>query len=393
MRQFFSELRNFFRRGDMVLLFLCVGTSAFGCLMIASATNYMGYVRYVAVQIFAIVAGIIAYAVVSSIDIRSLAERRGLLVVFNTVLLLTLLTPYGVDVNGNRSWLSFPFLPFNIQPAEFCKITYVIIMASVMNTYQDRVSSLRSIFMMCFHLLLAAGLNLAVSSDAGVSLIFVFIFLVAAFAGGVKLIWFLLGGGAIVAAVPFIWTYVMKEYQRRRILVLFDPSIDPLGLNERYQMLHSQRSLNGGGMTGQGLFNGHRTQSGALFAQHTDFIFSAIGEEMGYLGCVLVIVMLVLIIIRCIHVGTRSPDYLRKLVCFGVAGALIFQTLSNVGMCMGITPVIGLTLPFISYGGSSILSMFMMMGLVSGVHARPTRPVHERYIHAPLSGRAAYNED
>jgi len=393
LRQFFSELRNFFRRGDMVLLFLCVGTSAFGCLMIASATNYMGYVRYVAVQIFAIVAGIIAYAVVSSIDIRSLAERRGLLVVFNTVLLLTLLTPYGVDVNGNRSWLSFPFLPFNIQPAEFCKITYVIIMASVMNTYQDRVSSLRSIFMMCFHLLLAAGLNLAVSSDAGVSLIFVFIFLVAAFAGGVKLIWFLLGGGAIVAAVPFIWTYVMKEYQRRRILVLFDPSIDPLGLNERYQMLHSQRSLNGGGMTGQGLFNGHRTQSGALFAQHTDFIFSAIGEEMGYLGCVLVIVMLVLIIIRCIHVGTRSPDYLRKLVCFGVAGALIFQTLSNVGMCMGITPVIGLTLPFISYGGSSILSMFMMMGLVSGVHARPTRPVHERYIHAPLSGRAAYNED
>ena len=377
----------------MVLLFLCVGTSAFGCLMIASATNYMGYVRYVAVQIFAIVAGIIAYAVVSSIDIRSLAERRGLLVVFNTVLLLTLLTPYGVDVNGNRSWLSFPFLPFNIQPAEFCKITYVIIMASIMNTYQDRVSSLRSIFMMCFHLLLAAGLNLAVSSDAGVSLIFVFIFLVAAFAGGVKLIWFLLGGGAIAAAVPFIWTYVMKEYQRRRILVLFDPSIDPLGLNERYQMLHSQRSLNGGGMTGQGLFNGHRTQSGALFAQHTDFIFSAIGEEMGYLGCVLVIVMLVLIIIRCIHVGTRSPDYLRKLVCFGVAGALIFQTLSNVGMCMGITPVIGLTLPFISYGGSSILSMFMMMGLVSGVHARPTRPVHERYIHAPLSGRAAYNED
>ena len=394
MRQFFSELRNFFRRGDMVLLFLCVGTSAFGCLMIASATNYMGYVRYVAVQIFAIIAGILAYAVVSSIDVRALAERRGLLVLFNTVLLLLLLTPYGSEVNGNRSWLNFPFLPFNVQPAEFCKITYVIIMASVMNTYQDRVSSLRSIFMMCFHLLLVAGLNIAVSSDAGVSLIFVFIFLVAAFAGGVKLIWFLLGGGAVAAAIPFIWTYVMKEYQRRRIEVLFNPEIDPQGLNERYQMLHSLRSLNGGGMTGQGLFKGHRTQSGALFAQHTDFIFSAIGEEMGYLGCVLVIVMLVLIIIRCIHVGTRSPDYLRKLVCFGVAGALIFQTLSNVGMCMGITPVIGLTLPFISYGGSSILSMFMMMGLVSGVHARPTRPVHERYIHAPLRSRSDhYHEE
>jgi rod shape determining protein RodA len=149
-------------------------------------------------------------------------------------------------------------------------------------------------------------------------------------------------------------------------------------------MLRSLRSLNGGGMTGQGLFQGHRTQSGALVAQHTDFIFSAIGEEVGYLGCILVVVMLALIIALCIYVGVRSPDYLRKLVCFGAAGALIFQTLSNVGMCMGVTPVIGLTLPFISYGGSSLLSMFIMMGLVSGVYARPTRPIHERYIHAPI---------
>jgi rod shape determining protein RodA len=155
-------------------------------------------------------------------------------------------------------------------------------------------------------------------------------------------------------------------------------------MDERYQMLRSLRSLNGGGMTGQGLFNGHRTQSGALVAQHTDFIFSAIGEEMGYVGCVIVIIMLVLIIVRCIYVGTKSPDYMRKLVCFGAAGALIFQTISNVGMCMGVLPVIGLTLPFISYGGSSVLSMFIMMGLVSGVHARPTRPIHERYIHAPI---------
>ena len=384
MRQFFSELRNFFRRGDMVLLFLCVGTSAFGCLMIASATNYLGFVRYVAVQIFAILAGVVMYALVSSFDVRILTERRGWLVLFNTILLVLLLSPFGLEINGNRSWLSFPFLPFNVQPAEFCKITYVIIMASVMNTYQDRVSSIRSVFRMLVHLALVAGLNWAVSGDAGVSLIFVFIFLIMAFAGGVKLFWFLLGGGLVVTAVPFIWNFVMKEYQRRRILVLFDPSIDPLGMNERYQIVRSLRSLNGGGLTGQGLFSGNRTQQGALVAQHTDLIFSAIGEEMGYLGCILVMVMLILIIIRCVYVGTKSPDYMRKVLCFGVAGALIFQTLSNVGMCMGVTPVIGLTLPFISYGGSSILSMYIMMGLVSGVHARPTRPIHERYIQAPI---------
>ena len=379
MRQIFSELKNFFRRGDMVLLFLCVGASAFGC-----TNNYRGYEHYVAVQIIAILAGVVAYAIVSSIDIRGIAERRGLLVIFNTILLLLLLTPYGVEHGGNRSWLQFPKLPFEIQPAEFCKISYVIIMASVMNTYQNRVSSIRSVISMGFHLLLVGGLNYIISGDAGVTLIFVFIFVIMACAGGVKLIWFLIGIGGLVAAAPFIWTYGMTERQRLRIEVLYNPNIDPLGMDERYHILRSLRSLNGGGMTGQGLFNGHRTQTGALNAQHTDFIFSAIGEEMGYLGCVLVIVMLVLIIVRCVYVGTRSPDYMRKLLCFGVAGALIFQTLSNVGMCMGVTPIIGLTLPFISYGGSSILSLYVMMGLVSGVYARPTRPIHERYIHAPI---------
>ena len=149
-------------------------------------------------------------------------------------------------------------------------------------------------------------------------------------------------------------------------------------------MLQSQKSLNAGGLTGQGLFNGNRTQAGALYAQHTDFIFSSIGEEMGYVGCLLVLAMLLSIVARCIYVGVKNPDFLRKMLCFGVAAALIFQIFINVGMCIGVVPVIGLTLPFISYGGSSIVSLYAMMGLVSGVHARPQRPVHERYIQAPI---------
>ena len=140
------------------------------------------------------------------------------------------------------------------------------------------------------------------------------------------------------------------------------------------------RSLTGGGWTGQGLFNGIRTQNGELFAQHTDFIFSAIGEELGFQGCAAVLAMLGLIVWRCIAVGRRSPDYTRRLVCFGAAAALLFQILINVGMCIGIMPVIGLTLPFISYGGSSVVSLYAMLGLVSGVCARPVAPTHERYI-------------
>ena len=385
MRQFISELKSFPRRGDLILLLLCVVTSAFGCLVITSATNYTGSLRYLFVQVAAICLGVVVYAVVSSVDISVLSENRRWLVFFNVVMLLMLLTPFGTDHDtGNRSWLAFPFLPVDIQPAEFCKITFVVILASVMSSHQDRISSIPSVMHMVFHLALIAGLNMAISGDLGVTLIFVFVFIGMAWSGGVKLLWFALGGGAVAAAMPFIWTYGLKEYHRRRIEVIFNPEIDPYGMDERYHMLRSQRSLFAGGLTGQGLFNGNRTQGGVLFAQHTDFIFSAIGEEMGFLGCMLVIVMLMAIVARCIYVGTRSPDFLRKALCFGVAAALVFQILINVGMCIGLLPIIGLTLPFISYGGSSIVSLYAMVGLVSGVYARPQRPVHERYIQPPI---------
>ena len=146
-----------------------------------------------------------------------------------------------------------------------------------------------------------------------------------------------------------------------------------------------EHQATGGGFFGQGLFEGTRTQTeGALFAQHTDFIFSAIGEELGFVGCALVLVLLFLIIARCIQIGMSSQDYMRRLVCFGAASALIFQVMVNVGMCLGVMPVIGLTLPFVSYGGSSIVSLYAMLGLVSGVHARPAATSHERYVRPPL---------
>ena len=177
----------------------------------------------------------------------------------------------------------------------------------------------------------------------------------------------------------------MPHYMKERIISLFDHSIDPDGLDPRYQIVRSLLSLNGGGLTGQGLFNGNRTQIGALPAQHTDFVFSAIGEELGFLGCMLTVTLLLLIIVRCIWVGMKSKDFLRRMICFGVAATLIFQCVMNLGMNVEMLPIIGLTLPFISYGGSSIVSLFAMMGLVSGVHARPEPRQHERYVQPPLA--------
>ena len=385
MRQFFSEFRNFFRKGDMVLLSLALILTGYGCMIIASATNVYGTPRYVIIQILAAVLGFLMYAIVSSIDVEFFSEHRITLTGISVFMLLLLATPFGKEVNGNKSWLDFPLLPVDIQPAEIIKIFFVLIMASVMASHQNRPSAFGSVMHLVMYMGLIVGLNLVLSGDYGVSLIFVFVFIGMTFAGGVSLFWFLLASGAIVAVAPFVWEYLMPGYQKDRILALIDPSVDPLGLDELWQFTLSKRSLTGGGFFGQGLFEGTRTQTeGALFAQHTDFIFSAIGEELGYVGCALVLVLLFLIIARCIQVGMSSQDYMRRLVCFGAASALIFQVMVNVGMCLGVMPVIGLTLPFVSYGGSSIVSLYALLGLVSGVHARPAATSHERYVRPPM---------
>lgn len=385
MRQFILELKSFWRKGDLVLLLLCVLTSAFGCFMIASAKNYAGFTRYLLIQMAAVVLGIFLYIIVSSINADFISEQRIWLVIFNCFMLALLLTPWATDHNsGNWSWVKLPFLPFDIQPAEFCKITFVIILASVMASHQNRPSNPISVMHMVLHLGLVAGANWVISGDLGVSTIFVASFVVMAWTGGVHWGWFATAIGGVAAITPYAWNNILTQRQRNRFLVLFDPSIDPLGLDERYQAMRSQLSLNGGGLMGQGFMNGNRTQTGALPSQHTDFIFSAIGEELGYLGCLLVLGMMAAIIFRCIQVGNRTQDYLRKMLCYGVASVLIYQTIVNVGMCMGVLPVIGLTLPFISYGGSSVASLFAMLGIVSGVHARPAPQSHERYIHPPM---------
>ena len=385
MRHFRDELHDFAKKGDWVLLILCLITAGFGCIMVASATNapkFEGNVRYIIIQLAAIGIGVFLYAVVSSIDLEFMSEHQFALVAFNIVLLL-LLIPFGTDNNtGNRSWLKFPLFPVMIQPAEICKITYIIIMASVMASHQNRISHPVSVIHMVVQLMLLVGLNMALSRDAGVSLIFVFIFIGMAFGGGVSLWWFAAAIAAIGLAIPILWP-MLGQYQRERILVLIDPTFDEMGIGARYHSKINLQSLTGGGLTGQGLFNGNRTQGGNLFAQHTDYIFSSIGEELGFFGCLFVMVLELAIIARCIYVGMKCQDYMRRVVCYGAASALMFQVLINTGMCIGVMPVIGLTLPLISYGGSSVVTIFAMLGLVSGAHARPQSLSHERYVQPP----------
>ena len=381
MRKFIREFLDFFRKGDMILLGLCLLTTVAGVFIVASATDYMGSARFVVIQSIAALAGVLLFAAISSIDLDAIMEYRLFLVIFN-ILFLLMLIPFGVTHGGNRSWLDIPGLPFEIQVAEILKTTYILIAASVMASHQNRLSNLASVMHMCLHLILLIGLNMVLSKDAGVSLIFVFIFIGMAFAGGVNKFWFLLALSLIGVGFPILWP-LLGQHQRDRIEVLFDPTIDPNATGIRWHTNQGMLSLTGGELTGQGLFNGRRTSVGALKAQHTDYIFSAIGEELGFIGCMAIILLEFAIVARIVYVGIKTPDFARRVVCFGAAAALIFQVTSNIGMNLGVMPVIGLTLPFISYGGSSMLSLYAMLGLVSGVYARPSPGKQGMYVQPP----------
>ena len=380
MKKLASRITEILKKGDMILLSLCVVATLFGIVMIYAATAWEGSTRYIVVQTGALIAGIVIYFALTAFDIDILAGQRTLLFLFN-LLFIGMLLIWGVEgTSGNKSWLSFPFLPFNIQPAEVCKISYIIILAKTMSLHQTRISSVRSVGQLVFHMLFIVALIIGISRDTGVALIFVFIFLAMAYAGGVSGWWFLGGAGALAVAAPTLWQTVLRQDQKNRILVLYDSSIDPSGLDELWQTNQNLKALRNGGLSGQGLFHGNMTSSGALPAQHTDSIFSSIGEQLGMVGCLILLLLLLAIVVRIIYVGMKSPDYMNRLICIGIASMLLFQILINVGMCLGLLPVIGLSLPFISYGGSSILTSFMAMGIVSGIKMRPSRDIRAHYI-------------
>ena len=373
----------FLRRTDLLLLALCLLASLFGVVIIASATNHFGSMHYVLVQLIAILLGVIFYILLSQLDIDILADRSELLFVFN-LLFIGMLFIWGIEGNtGNRSWLSFSFLPFNIQPAEICKATYVIICAKLMQTYRRRLSEPKAVAIMTGHMLITVAAIFLASKDTGVALIYVFVFLLMAYAGGVSRYWFLTGGILALIGAPFLWFIVFRDSQRNRIISLFNPSIDAAGVGVRWQTNLSLRAIKNGGVAGQGLFHGGLTQAGANPQQHNDFIFSTIAEELGIVGCLIVVLLIAAIIFRCIQIGMRSKNYMNRMICIGIGGTLIFQTVVNVGMCLGLLPVVGLTLPFISYGGSSILSLYASVGLVSGIAKRPDDTAEAIYIRPP----------
>ena len=367
-------IKEFFQRADIFLLFMCILCSIYGVTMIEKAVTGMyegGWnmsvpSKYLAVQIASIILGIIAFVLFTVIDVDLVARQWKLLMLVDLALLVALVLFGEDDGTGNSAWIRFAGI--GVQPSEIIKVIYIIVAARQMTylkEYKD-INSFFSVVQMAAHFMLVFGSIVVVSSDLGSASIILGIFVVMFFALGVRLYWFAAGGAAVAAAVPLLWNYFLKDYQKQRLIAPYDPSVDPDGWGITWQTTQSKLSLASGRLTG--VEEGYRPT--VFTGKHTDFIFSCVGENLGMIGCIVVIILLMIIIIHCVRVGLKSGRTFDMLVCIGVAAAVTFQTFINIGMNIGITPVIGITLPFFSYGGSSVVTLYAAMGVVSAIKKR-----------------------
>ena len=377
-------IKEFFRKADILLLALILAASLFGVALIYSAIQYMGISgrRYVPIQLISIALGVVAYFIMSFVDVELFTERSWKwMFCFNVFIILLLMTPFGVggETTGNNSWLAFPFLPVNIQPAEVAKVFFVLLLAYQCRQLQNwGISRFTSVVQLAGHTLFMAGLIAVVSGDFGMSLVYLGLFVIMAWTAGVKKRWFLLGLIAMAAAVFLAWPHLPSYIQERFTVVIDHITGNPETLYQQtqgrgWQQSRSILAIGSGGLFGQGYLQGTQTQSAseeALPARYTDEIFAVCGEELGMAGCLAVILLLSAIILRCIWVARRANSPMSAYIAMGYAAMLLLQTCINIGMCLYIFPVVGLTLPFFSYGGSSIITLYACMGLVSGVKTR-----------------------
>ena len=378
IKKIMPYIKIFFERADIFLLVMCTISATYGVFMVRRAvmamagSTFIGNpTKYVIVQIFSVFLGIAFFVAMTVIDSDLLGEQWRALCVINVALIIALVIFGADDGTGNKAWIRFAGI--GVQPSEVIKILYIIVSAKQMTylkEYKD-INSLFSVAQMAGHFAIVFGMIVVVSADLGSASILLFVFLIMFFCLGVKLYWFALGGAAVAAMIPILWTYFLKPYQKKRLLSPYDPSIDPDGWGISWQTTQSKLTLASGRMTG---VDAEHTRT-VFTGKHTDFIFSTTGETLGMIGCLVIIILLIVIILHVAKVGLSCGRTYDMLICMGIAGAMAAQMFINIGMCIGITPVIGITLPFFSYGGSSMVTMYAAAGIVSGVKFK-LKPQH-----------------
>ena len=361
-----KDLKRYFKEQDYVLISFALSLAIIGLLMIASATHSAEGSRQVLVQSIAMGLGIVAMLVIAGIDYEDYADiGKYLYIASILILIFVLLFGQGKEETGANSWIRIGSI--GIQPSELVKLVFCITFSLRLSKVRERVNEPKVLISLFLHFIVLAGLVI-LQNDTGTALVFLCMFLCMLLVAGLSYKYVLGGLGAFCAFLPLAWFVLMKPYQRERILVFLNPERDASGSG--YQVLQSKIAVGSGEFLGRGYMQGPQNQLAMLPEKETDFIFGVIGEEFGFIGTFIVLGLLVALIIRCIYVGMHAKDDFGSFICFGIAAMYTFHAFENIFMCIGLMPVTGIPLPFLSYGGSSVLTNFIAIGLVSSVWAR-----------------------
>lgn len=362
----FKTVGEYLKRTDVVLWLLTLCAVIYSLLLISSMQR-AGEYSFLRTQTAAVILGLAASAVISAADYRYLIDKWYLSAIIAAVLAL-LVFLFGRQVTGtdDTAWIMLPG-GFSIQPSELIKICFIITFAKHLSYLKEKelIESLFGVITLVIH----AAIPMAVihlQGDDGTVLIFGFIFLIMSFTAGVQLRYFAILGGLLLISIPLIWSFFMNDEHRNRILALFD--IDGNAMtNYGWQQYQGKVSVASGELIGSGLYNGSRVEYGIVPEQENDFIFTVAGEELGFIGCMLLLAVLFGIIIKVLMNAMRSNDFQGRCICCGVFATIASQTIINLGMVLGFFPVVGITLPLFSSGGTSALSMLICLGLVQSV--------------------------
>lgn len=378
LRELLSKALNYIRRLDKILLLLALACASFGVILLyslavnseaQSITNALVNIKTVKTQLVAIIIGMGVSFVVAAIDYKWFSKLWFIylpLTIGLTMLTFTSLGVSGLEGADDKAWLGFGSM--TVQPSEFLKLAYILSISYHCFKTKDFFNNPLNILALCIHGAIPI-LIVMLQGDDGTAMVFIIIFIAILFAAGISWKYVLSATVAAPFAFWFMWSYYLQQVHKNRILSIIDPekyaSADLL-----YQTNHSLIALGSGQLKGKGLFGGDYTYVPAC---HNDFIFSYAGQTLGFIGCLSIIILLALLCLRILSNGIRASDPLGCNICIGVFAYLLTHCILNIGMVTGVTPVIGIPLPFFSAGGSAILTSTVAIGLVLSVHYHHAR--------------------
>ncbi len=365
MGRIWAKIADYMRECNKLLLFLSILAATFGCVAVLSATRASGGTRQFFMQFFCMVLGIFVVIALSQFDYRRIARFWPIIAAGSLGLVfLTFLIGYAPGNTDDKAWIAVGGITF--QPSELLKIAFAITFALHLGNVKSEINKIKNVFLLCIHGAIPVVL-IHIQGDDGTALVFAIMFLSMMFAAGLKVWYWVSAFGAALVAAPLAYFFLLNDDQRERIISVFNLEADPLGAG--YQQAQGRAALANGGFFGQGLFSGSLTQTkNGIPEGHNDFIFTCIGEELGMVGCLAVVLLLLGICLRILKISRSTSDDLGKFICVGIFAMFAAQTIINLGMCLSLLPVIGVTLPLFSAGGTSLVCLFLGLGIVMSVH-------------------------